>query len=662
MMELTALYQNELIQNIEAAALLGCNPEITVEKEGGNLYHLFFTYDLKEAGEQTDLNICIQFPKNPEFAWSPHLTPEEGYIVQQHVFRTPAMIFRYPNAAMTLFPDLESMKQYSGYWYMDMDAPEGKMYYGISDRCIPEHVLFKKSGTVHFEAGKTVISFYLIIDDTAIENPFRPVLDFYWNRYGSRDALSVSPARKDPENYIRHTYEWVFGSWKNVMWQEFELNGRKVGAPVFIVNVTQSPNYSGRVNEREMRSIWNQAWFCSLRSASGLYRYAARCGRQDLLGYANMTKELALAFPQTDGLFDAVIATEMTCDKIDGKEYNRSLGWGTKYFGNSNRNPYTTLVKESPKHILDMSFTAEYMLIWYEELEADERLLEYASAYGKRLLDLQNENGFFPGWVKDDGSSMGILDEGPESAMSAVFLLHLSRITGEKKYEDAAMKAIAALEKEIIPNGRWEDFETYWSCCGYWKQNIGKKIPRNNMYKQCNFSMFWTAWAFMEAYECTGESCYLNTGRRVLDELLMTQSSYQPYNLSVPVVGGFGVMNADGELDDARQSLFAELIVRYGKVLGEQEYIERGKAAMRMSFSMMYCPENPETKEQWEKTWPFFGEEDYGFMMENYGHGGEADNEGLGIGEFTIYDWGNGAAAECFEKMRAHFGEEILKV
>ena len=181
------------------------------------------------------------------------------------------------------------------------------------------------------------------------------------------------------------------------------------------------------------------------------------------------------------------------------------------------------------------------------------------------------------------------------------------------------------------------------------------------MYKQCNFSIFWTAWALMEAYALTGEEHYLNLGRRVLDELLMTQSSYQPDNLNVPVVGGFGVMNADGELDDARQSLFAELIVRYGQALGVEEYVERGKAAMRMSFSMMYCPENPETKEQWEKTWPFFNERDYGFMMENYGHSGEANNEGLGIGEFTIYDWGNGAASECCERMRAHFGEEILK-
>ena len=148
----------------------------------------------------------------------------------------------------------------------------------------------------------------------------------------------------------------------------------------------------------------------------------------------------------------------------------------------------------------------------------------------------------------------------------------------------------------------------------------------------------------------------------MLDELLMLQSSYQPHNMSVPVVGGFGVMNADGELNDARQSLFSELILRYGKILGEEEYIERGKAAVRISFSMMYCPENPEVQIQWEKAWPFLDEKDYGFTMENYGHGGETDENGLGIGEFTIYDWGNGSASENHERILAHFGETFLAV
>ncbi len=193
------------------------------------------------------------------------------------------------------------------------------------------------------------------------------------------------------------------------------------------------------------------------------------------------------------------------------------------------------------------------------------------------------------------------------------------------------------------------------------KENVGKKILRNNMYKQNSLSMFYTAWALIDAYEYTKKEAYLNLGRRVLDEMLMLQSSYQPENISVPVVGGFGVMNSDAELNDARQSLFSELIIRYGKVLKDIEYIECGIAAMKASFSMMYCPENPELKIQWEKVWSFFGKEDFGFMMENYGHDGKINNDGAGIGEFTIYDWGNGAASEAYERIRERFGEDIME-
>ena len=137
----------------------------------------------------------------------------------------------------------------------------------------------------------------------------------------------------------------------------------------------------------------------------------------------------------------------------------------------------------------------------------------------------------------------------------------------------------------------------------------------------------------------------------------MTQASWQPPYMYVNVLGGFGVLNADGEWNDSRESLFSELIIQYGKLLHKPEYIERGYAALKASFVMMYCTENPQTKQQWEKVHPFFASEDYGFMMENYGHGGRTNPAGEGMGEFTIYDWGNGAAAEAYNRILDKFGK-----
>ena len=136
----------------------------------------------------------------------------------------------------------------------------------------------------------------------------------------------------------------------------------------------------------------------------------------------------------------------------------------------------------------------------------------------------------------------------------------------------------------------------------------------------------------------------------------MTQASWQPPFMYVNVLGGFGVMNSDGEWNDSRESLFSEVILRYGEELDLGEYTQRGLAALRASFVMMYAPENPKTKAQWEKRHPFFGPEDYGFTMENYGHGGKTSPEGMGMGVFTIYDWGNGAAAEAVNRLVDHYG------
>jgi hypothetical protein len=240
-------------------------------------------------------------------------------------------------------------------------------------------------------------------------------------------------------------------------------------------------------------------------------------------------------------------------------------------------------------------------------------------------------------------------------------LLRLGKLAGKAEYTASALRAIDAVCRDIVYQGRWEDFETYWSSSSYGSGDlVGRKIARNDMFKHCNLSMFWTAEALFDAWKATGDRSRLELGRRVLDEMLMTQASWQPPYMYVPVLGGFGVMNADGEWLDARQSLFAGTLLRYGLELGSSEYVERGLAALRASFVMMYCPENPAVKALWEKTHPFFGPEDYGFTMENYAHGGATGPKGEGMGIFTIYDWGNGAAAEAYERLLDRFGEEVV--
>ena len=666
----TEILPNELlrfVKSLEVGTINGTKGKVSIKKISKYNFYVYVDWTLGRDAKQDSIAIKIVPAFDPQFHWAPHLTPNNNNIVAQHVFRAPTMLVSNASKLLTIIPDLDllsSNKQVA--WYMDMNAPQNYLEIGMSKSRVQDHILFVRDHGAEFRTGKVKLGFYVMISDKAtdIQNPWRNPLQFMWSKWGSPLYKSGEPLHQPDLNpYVQQTYDWAFKNWKKPVWQEFSLNGKNVGAPVFIVNVTQSPNYSGNINQREFTSIWNQAWFNSLRSAQGLFRYATRTGNDILKQYALKTKELALAFPQKSGLFKSVIATEMEEIERDGKKYWQSKGWDTKYFGNSNRNPVTWDARQSPYHILDMSFTAYWMMVWYSDLEKDERLIDYAKKYADALLLLQDKAGFFPAWLSlDQHKPLGYLDQSAETSMSVTFLLKMYNHTGDQKFLKSAKRALDAVVKNIIPIGQWEDFETYWSCSRIGSNDwVGKKVVRNNMFKQNNFCIYWTAEALLEMYKLTGNQSYLKTGQRTLDELLMYQATWQPPYMAIRTLGGFGVMNADAEWNDSRQCLFAGLIIEYGKVLKKEEYIQRGLAALQASFTMMYTPLNPATMQQWQSRWPFFGSKDYGFMMENYGHDGVTNDAGLGIGEFTIYDWGNGAAAEAYNRLVDKYGEELFK-
>jgi len=667
------------VASMDVAELGGLSPEVSTEQVGPGLFRTELRFRLDHPVQQDDWRVTLRPAFVPEFHWAPHLTPTAEHVIDQHVFRSPALVVSNSERVVRLVPDLDVLGASQAVpWYLDLDAQRGELVLGMSQSAVREHVLFVREPGAAYPAGEVTVGFYLIVSDEPdeIANPFRSVLAFLWERWAREKFEAGEPLPGDLSAYVSHTYRWAFEGWADSVWQEWELDGRRVGGPSFIVNHTQSPNYQGVPTEREFVSIWNQAWFSALRSGSGLFRHARRSDNSDLMRRALLAKELALSAPQHEGLFPSVIATSMESVEVDGETARRSQGWATASWGNSNRNPInyrqrSTDPADAPHHILDMSFTALLMLRWYQELEPDERLLAYATRYGDRLLTLQGLDDpvnphLFPAWLELTEPTAGdgvttlervfTLDDSPETAMSVTFLLKLAAVGGDDQYISPALRALDALVADVVPVGRWEDFETYWSCSHYGADSLlGTKIARNDMYKQNSLSMFWTAEALLEAFDLTGQARYLEVGRRVLDEMLMMQASWQPDYMYVNVLGGFGVMNGDAEWNDARGSLFAELIIRYGERLDCAEYRQRGLAAMRSCFVMMYCPENPRTKTQWERRHPFFGPEDYGFTMENYGHGGSTSVDGDGMGTFTIYDWGNGAAAEAYNRLLDHF-------
>ena len=111
-------------------------------------------------------------------------------------------------------------------------------------------------------------------------------------------------------------------------------------------------------------------------------------------------------------------------------------------------------------------------------------------------------------------------------------------------------------------------------------------------------------------------------------------------------------MNADSEWNDARQCVFAPLYLDFYRETGDAELFERGVAALRAAFSMLYCPENGALRAAYERRHPLFGPESFGFMMENQGHGA-----GDPVGPFAIFSWGNGLALAAAATVRDLYGD-----
>ena len=199
---------------------------------------------------------------------------------------------------------------------------------------------------------------------------------------------------------------------------------------------------------------------------------------------------IALAAPQRDDLFPAVLVAK------DGSEVD------TWRWSNSDRRPPSASADAC--HLVDAAFTCRMLLEWHA-LTGDDAALAYVRRFAERLVALQRPSGAFPGWVEPDGRVPVELAEGPESAVGITLLFELAAdATGtpdlSRTWKKSAFRGLPFLEG-VARDGRWEDFETYYSCSRWGAPELlGRRIPRNHVFKQNTLSIAWCAEAFLHAW------------------------------------------------------------------------------------------------------------------------------------------------------------------
>jgi hypothetical protein len=587
----------------------------------------------------------LHMPLDPSLActWKPHLAPGEDMTIGDKAFRSPAIILEDEHRRVALIPDLSSMEAGRPVPHiMDYVQREHELYYGVS--------AYEETGHVYYRLNpkpvpmeELCIQFFLVEwlkEEGEEKRDFRQVEHFLWERFAKTNmALSESPEDivHSLQVYPYYAYDWAFNRWKDVCWQQFSIGDREVGGVVFIVTAKQKPGHGQMDIWREPKSLWNQAWFCSLRTAYGYWQGGHRFNRPNWTEKAEKALEFALSAPQTNGLFPGYYQA--------GDDNKWECG---RWYMSAPRRPGG---HEEYVHLLDASWTCYWLLKWYRDIRKDPRILSYVVRYAERLVSLQRTDGGFPAWVRPDTLECSpYLAESPEASMHAMLLCLLQEVDSAFYYASEAEKAAAYVLDHIVSEGKWEDFETYWSCSREWEgKQYGVKDPRSGLYNQCNFGIYWTAEALAALYKLTGSGRWLDAGERVLAEASLYQQIWEPPYIPVPTLGGFGVMNSDDEWNDARQSLFALTYYEYYRCTGNESYLARSMWAIKASFYMMYCPENPVVKKIYESVHTHFGERDYGFHMENFNH--HDGTQVAGLGEFTIFDWGCGAASSSLAEL-----------
>ena len=206
------------VARFSAPALTGCEaPRVEIGESGAEGWRkVRLTWDVPAPAAQDELSIRFDLGFDPELWWAPHLAPEEGYVVGQHVFRAPALIVQRGDLTLVVVPDLDLVGlRPENPWFMDYDAERRALWLGMTRTEIPVHVLFKKAPGMTFEPGTAELGFFVAAyrDRAAVKNPWSRAAAFLWSRWGRPLLAKGEPVQAPLLHYVRRAYAWAFEGW-----------------------------------------------------------------------------------------------------------------------------------------------------------------------------------------------------------------------------------------------------------------------------------------------------------------------------------------------------------------------------------------------------------------------------------------------------------------
>lgn len=670
--------------------------------EEGGILHVIYTIRVKRKLKLTKCVSSYEIPlgQEPDFTWVPHLRPKENFVMGDHVFRSPAIIYQKGSYGFILIPDLDLLgRNRPKQAFLDLNLlpdDSGKMprvQYGFGNYSTKGHIMFKHDPQKCWKiSAGTDLSFGYYVIPCNEKNPItllQRANTFLWERYGMKKLhTSLAP---QVISYDRNALEGFSAiTDRHKIWGDFVLNGEPCGGfwqtswlgkrkskvkfadpATFNLEDQMKENMTLLVSEDSLLSriimhfsnspfwikrfawftqtfpvikrnaeVWFNAWFNNMRSAYGFRYFGEIWERPDLVEKGDRILHTFLSTPRVRGASPSVILP--AC--VGGPTEISTIKGLQGFF-------YV-----DDYSLVDVCLTSYWALKYTTDFGTEmERVTENARQLFNLLAEIQLENGEIPAYVdfkpdEDVPLISEILKGSASSGAHLMFLVEFYKSTGEQRVLSVAERVARFLEREIIPEDKWHDFEPFYSCTHLPLDFYDEYTRKHAMNGLC---IYWCAEGMKELYRITEKSEYLQAGEHALSILSLFQQVWDAPYISFNTFGGFCSQNVDAELSDARQGLFVRVYLEYYVITGKREYFERGIAALRGSWAMQLlteyatqCPGNVEGLKTADSV-------DRGIVFENYGHSGHD----LRVPGYWMADWGFGTSVTATAYVKKHFGD-----
>ncbi len=638
--------------------------------EEDNILHTRYKFFNRRELELSKIAIRYQIllGKNPDFTWTPHLRPEEGLVIGDHVYRSPALIYSKDKITIVFIPDLKTLGQnrpfqnFLDYNLNNKDPNSNpEMSYGYGKYKPYKHTFFKHNPirSLHIkENSDLTLRFYIILFiNRDVSDVLKWVNRFFWEKYGRKHFYgSIEPQIIPFEDNVKEGYAAIFK--RHQLWGDFQINDSDCGGifqrtwtggkktPIKYIKQEELSNFKTQnLSAQRIAEIWNNAWYLNIRTAYGLKYYGNLWNDTILLEKASRIINTALNLPRQRGLFPSVILPS-ECNSPQVNYIN-----GVKAFFYSSR-----------YNLVDISLAMFWLLKYSQDFsEYRKKIIDLSKELILLMKEIQSTNGELPTLIyfEEIAPDTPIIDKDmtntANSGAPLMFLLEYYNCTKDEGVLKICEKLVNYLELEIVSTNKWIDFEALYSCTHPLFAQYDN-YTENNVIN--NLSIYWCAESYKELYKITNNNIYLDIGERILSILSLFQQVWDMPYISINTFGGFGCQNIDAELNDARQALFVRTYLDYYMITGNWEYFERGIAALRASWVLQLIEENLTISPGNFRKIDTYDGIDEGCVLENYGHPGK-DKQTPGL---IMFDWGVGTASTITAYVHKHFGDLYIDI